>query len=75
MKFGLDKPALEATFTLGPDKARKTLQVGLVGEGKEAKAYAHLVEGGPIAEVDVNLIKDQSWKPVSRSPRSLRRAV
>jgi hypothetical protein len=62
-RYGLDKPAAEAIFFMGADKTRKTLQIGEVGEGKDKKAYTHLLGGGPVAEVDTNIIRD-ILKPV-----------
>ena len=63
-KYGFDPPAVQAVFLLGADKVRKTLQLGEVGEGKTKKAYAHLQEGGPVAEIEPGLIKDVQ-KPLS----------
>lgn len=46
--LGLDKPKASLVFSLGADRARKTLQVGEAG----GKVYARLAEGGPVMEVE-----------------------
>lgn len=60
MPYGLDNPAGSITFAVGVDKARKTLHFGEVESDGGKKAYARLVEGGPIIEVETNLLSDLS---------------
>jgi hypothetical protein len=56
--YGLDRPAATATFGLGKDRAKKTLQIGEVEQNGAKKAYARLLEGGPLMEIDDALVKD-----------------
>lgn len=56
--FGLDKPVAVATFALGADKAKKTLQFGEVDRDGTKKSYARLLEGGPVLEVEDGLAKE-----------------
>jgi hypothetical protein len=52
-KYGFDKPVAQITFLVGADKAKKVLLLGETGE-ENKRGYAHLVEGGPVEEIDIN---------------------
>ena len=54
--YGLDQPVGSVTFAVGADKAVRTLQFG----ESNAKAYARLVDGGPVMEVETTLLDNLS---------------
>lgn len=59
-QYGLDEPVGSIVFAVGVDKARKTLQFGEVEQDGQKKAWARLLEGGPVVEVETNLLTDLS---------------
>lgn len=58
--FGLDAPALQLTYAVGADRAKKSLAFGTA----DGKAYARHLDGGPIIEVESSLVTDLT-KPLA----------